>query len=146
MEVRPVAGDDFRAVCDLLAELGRPAVGPGTAAACVRTFARDLDDPGADHLLALDDDGTAVGFCSLHYRSRLNHPTAEAWIPDLIVTERARGTGVGRALLAEAESRARERGCHLLTLESAYTRTRAHAVYLAAGMADTGKQFGKRLG
>jgi GNAT superfamily N-acetyltransferase len=144
MQVRPVAEGDFRAVCDLLAELGRPAVGPGTASACLHTFASDLEDPGADHLLALDDD-KPVGFCSLHYRRRLNHPTEEAWIPDLIVTEGARGTGVGRALLAEAERRSRERGCHLLTLESGHARTRAHAVYLAAGMADTGKQFGKRL-
>src|SRR3954447_3709419 len=145
MRVRPVVEGDFRAVCELLAELGRPAVGSGAEQACRATFMADLDDAGADHLLAVDDSGTPLGFCSLHYRRRLNHPTEEAWIPDLIVAERTRGTGVGRALLAEAERRARERGCHLLTLESGHHRKRAHAVYLAAGMGDTGKQFGKRL-
>lgn len=146
MPVRPVAEGDFRAVCDLLAELGRPPVGSGTEQACRATFMADLEDPGADHLIALDDDGTPVGFCSLHYRRRLNHATEEAWVPDLIVADLRRGTGVGRALLAEAEARASRRGCHLLTLESGHARTRAHAVYLAAGMADAGKQFSKRLG
>ena len=146
MEVRPVAEGDFRAVCDLLGELGRPAVGPGTASTCLRTFAADLEDPGADHLLAVDDAGTPIGFCSLHYRRRLNQPTEEAWIPDLIVAERVRSTGVGGALLAEAERRARERGCHQLVLESAYFRERAHAFYLAAGMTDAAKAFAKKLG
>ena len=145
MRVRPVAAADFRAVCALLAELGRPSVTSRTEPVCKRTFEADLADPAADHLIALDHDGTPVGFCSLHYRRRLNHASEEAWIPDLIVADRVRGTGIGRALLAEAERRARERGCHLLTLESGHQRKRAHAVYLAAGMADSGKQFSKRL-
>jgi GNAT superfamily N-acetyltransferase len=145
VKVRPVTAEDFRAVCGLLAELGRPTVSDTTSDACRSAFAADLEDDGADHLLAVDERGTPVGFLSLHYRRRLNHPTLEAWVPDLIVNERARGLGVGRALLAEAERRARERGCHRLALESGYGRTRAHGVYLAAGMTDGGKFFTKEL-
>ncbi len=145
MQVRPTTADDFRAVCGLLAELGRPTVGDGTSDACRAAFMADLGDPAADHLLALDDRGTPIGFVSLHYRRRLNQPTLEAWVPDLIVNERARGTGAGRALLTEAERRARERGCHRLALESGYSRTRAHGVYVAAGMTDGGKYFTKDL-
>lgn len=145
MRVRPVQQGDFRAVCGLLSELGRPTVGDASSDACRRGFEADLRDPGADHLLAVDDRGNPVGFCSLHYRRRLNHATEEAWIPDLIVAERERGSGVGRALLDEAFRRAQERGCHRLTLESGHARKRAHAVYLAAGMADGGKYFTKDL-
>lgn len=145
MEVRPVTADDFRAVCGLLAELGRPGVGDGAADACRTTFMADLGDDGADHLIAVDDRGAPIGFLSLHYRRRLNHATPEAWVPDLIVNERARGTGAGRALLTEAERRARERGCHRIALESGYARQRAHGVYLAAGMTDGGKYFTKDL-
>lgn len=146
MQVRPVTDEDFRAVSVLLAQLGRPELLDACANACRRVFEADVADPGADHLLAVDEHGEVLGFCSLHYRRRLNHPTEEAWIPDLIVTERARGTGAGRALLAEAERRARARGCHCLQLESGYRRTRAHRVYLAAGMTDAGKEFVKELG
>lgn len=145
MLVRPATAEDFRAVCGLLRDLGRPAVTPEGEAGCRRVFLADLDDDGADHLIAVDDRGNAVGFVSLHYRRRLNHATEEAWIPDLIVAERVRGTGVGRELLAEAERRARARGCHRLALESGYARTRAHGVYVAAGMTDGGKYFTKEL-
>lgn len=146
MRVRPVTADDYRAVCGLLAELGRPAVTSATGDACRASFLADLADDGADHLIAVDAHGAPVGFLSLHFRRRLNQATPEAWVPDLIVNERARGTGVGRALLAEAERRARERGCHRLALESGHARQRAHAVYLAAGMTDAGKYFTKDLG
>ncbi len=145
MHVRPVAADDFAAVCGLLADLGRPAVTAATRDACRETFEADVADPRADHLLAVDDEDRAVGFCSLHYRRRLNQANEQAWVPDLIVAEGTRGTGVGRELLAEAERRARERGCHDLTLESGHARTRAHGVYLAAGMEDAGKMFHKAL-
>jgi GNAT superfamily N-acetyltransferase len=140
-----VSAGDFRAVCGLLSELGRPGVTSRTERLCKANFDADLADPSADHLIALDDSGRPVGFCSLHYRRRLNHPSEEAWIPDLIVAERVRGSGVGGALLAEAERRSRERGCHQLVLESAYFRKRAHAFYLAAGMTDAAKAFVKRL-
>ena len=145
MPVRSATAEDFRTVCGLLGELGRPAVTDAGRSGCERVFLADLEDDGADHLIAEDDRGSAVGFLSLHYRRRLNHATEEAWIPDLIVAERARSTGVGRALLAEAERRARARGCHRLALESGYARKRAHAVYLAAGMTDGGKFFTKEL-
>jgi GNAT superfamily N-acetyltransferase len=144
VHVRPVAAEDFAIVSALLAQLGRPE--PIDEEACRAVYETDLADSGADHLLAVDDAGEPLGFCSLHYRRRLNHPTLEAWIPDLIVAEAARGTGAGRALLEEAERRARERGCHRLALESGYQRTRAHGVYAAAGMADGGKFFTKELG
>ena len=89
--------------------------------------------------------GAVVAFCSLHYRSRLNYPTPDAWIPDLIVTFSERGKGTARALLGEAERRARERGCWALTLESGYQRKEAHALYLSLGLEDKGLYFGKPL-
>jgi GNAT superfamily N-acetyltransferase len=141
--VRPAGPDDFDAVTALLEELGRPRVTDRET--CLQVYARDLGDPEAAHLLAEDDDGRIVGFCSLHFRSRLNQVSRQAWVPDLIVTEAARSKKVGRALLSEAEKRARERGCHELALESAHWRKDAHRFYHAFGLADDGLYFGKRL-
>jgi GNAT superfamily N-acetyltransferase len=95
--------------------------------------------------VAEDDGGRIVGFCSLHFRPRLNHMTPEAWIPDLIVAEAARSQKVGRALLDEAEKRARERGSHHLALESAHWRKDAHRFYRDRAMDDEGLSFGKPL-
>jgi len=86
-----------------------------------------------------------VGFCAVHFRERVNHPTDEAWVPDLIVAERARRRGIGAALLDEVERRARARECHAIALESGYQRAEAHHLYRTFHMRDTGKQFYKPL-
>jgi GNAT superfamily N-acetyltransferase len=143
--VRSLAPEDYEAVTALLVVLGRPEVTEETATVARAVFARQLDDECSDHLVAEDDAGRVVGFCSLQYRARLNHATLEAWVPDLVVAEDVRSTGVGRALLAEAERRARARGCHHLVLESAHFRTRAHAFYEREGMTNPGKTFWKSL-
>lgn len=138
--VRPIGPEDFEAVTRLLAELGRPRVGPedveGARAVYLRHVARD----DTASLLA-EQDGEAVGFCSLEFRDRLNRTTTQAWIPDLIVTERARGTGAGKALLLRAFDLARERGCWGVTLESGYAREVAHRFYRAQGMKQEGYYF-----
>ena len=45
------------------------------------------------------------------------------------------------ALLDAAEARARERGCHLLRLESGHARSEAHALYAARGFTDGGVSY-----
>jgi GNAT superfamily N-acetyltransferase len=141
--VRLAGPEDFEAVTALLVELGRPAVTDRET--CLAVYTRDLQDPEASHLLAEDDEGRIVGFCSLHFRPRLNQVSPQAFVPDLIVTEAARSKKVGHALLSEAENQARRRGCHHLTLESAHWRKDAHRFYLGFGLTDDGLSFGKAL-
>ncbi|MEA2458597.1 MAG: hypothetical protein QOC95_1569 [Thermoleophilaceae bacterium] len=144
MRVRAARRDDFEAVTRLLELLGRPQVPPAAEADCRAVFEEQITDPGAHHIVAEDSAGV-IAFASLHFRSRLNHATEEAWVPDLIVAEEARRKGVGRALLDEIQRRARERGCHRIELESAYKRAEAHHMYRQFGMRDDGKSFSKEL-
>jgi GNAT superfamily N-acetyltransferase len=144
VRVRPAAAADFEVVTRLLEELGRARVDDRTREACRALYEREVADAEAGHLVA-EDAGAVIGFCSLHFRGRLNYPTPDAWIPDLIVTASARGRGVARALLEAAEKRARARGCWALTLESGYGRREAHRLYEGYGMADLGKYFGMAL-
>jgi GNAT superfamily N-acetyltransferase len=146
MKVRDAEPQDFDVVTELLEGLGRAEVTDATRDRCREIYAAQISDPKVKHLVAEDDEGTVVGFCSLHFRNRLNHITAQAWIPDLFVLESARRTGVASALLHEAERHALERGCWDLTLESAYQRTEAHLLYVNFGMRDSGKYFRKLLG
>ncbi len=144
MRVRAARRDDFEDVTRLLELLGRPLVPASAEADCRAVYEEQITDPRTHHIVAEDASGV-IAFASLHFRSRLNHPTEEAWIPDLIVAEEARRKGVGRALLVEAEHRARERGCHRLALESGYNRAEAHHMYRQFGMRDGGKAFTKVL-
>jgi GNAT superfamily N-acetyltransferase len=146
MNVRPAQEEDFGTITRLLEELGRPTVTLRTRAECKAVFAEQLADPNAEHLVAVTDRDMIVGFCSLHFRSRLNQPDPQAWIPDLIVDSARRGRGVARLLLAAVEERARERGCFEVTVESnSYARNEADLLYAGAGMTDNGKSFRKAL-
>jgi GNAT superfamily N-acetyltransferase len=142
MRVRAARRDDFEAVVQLLELLGRPHVTAATEADCRAVYNEQIVDPNSHHIVAEDSSGV-VAFASLHFRGRLNHPTQDAWIPDLVVAEHARRRGIGRALLDEAEKHARERGCHSLALESAYFRAEAHHMYRQFRMRDAGKSFYK---
>jgi len=141
-QVRLAGPDDFEAVTALLEELGRPHVDDRPVSEAI--YLQQFEDPLAAHLVA-EQDGEIVGVCTLHFRTRLNQKTLEAWVPDLIVRESLRGQGVGKALLGEAERLSRERGCHWLTLESANFRKEAHAFYAAFGMDQPGLTFLKPL-
>lgn len=124
----------------LLAELGRPQLMPETEAAAREVYLRHTSRRDTASLVA-ECDGRVVGFLSLEFRDRLNRTSLQAWIPDLIVTAKYRGRGIGQALVEAAFALARERGCWGVTLESGYQRKEAHRLYLRAGMKDAGKFF-----
>ena len=144
MTVRRAQATDFGRVTELLEALGRDRVTHDSYANARQVYFDQLEDPNASHLVAIDN-GVVVGFCSLHFRSRLNHTALQAWIPDLFVDRASRGRGTAKTLLIEAERVARERGCYELALESGYERSEAHLLYSAAGMQDAGKFFRKAL-
>src|SRR5437667_10513833 len=105
MEIREARSDDWLAVAALLAELGRPDVLAESDADPHReAYEEYLARPDTVALVA-EDDGRVVGFVDMEYRSRLNFSSPQAWIPDLIVTDRARSRGAGKALLAACEER-----------------------------------------
>ena len=143
--IRAARGDDFEAVTALLEKLGRAKVTDATREDCRAIFRQQVVDPNVHHMVAVNAEGEIVGFCSLHFRARLNHVAEEAWIPDLYVRETARREGIGLAFLHEVERRAAARGCGAITLESGYQRAEAHHLYRRFGMRDAGRYFTKHL-
>jgi ribosomal protein S18 acetylase RimI-like enzyme len=142
VEIRPIADDDadFDATTGLLAELGRPAPSEERLPALRRTYARHVASPDTGSLLALLD-GQAVGFISLEFRHPFFTTAPQAWIPDLVVTEAARGREIGAALLDAAFAEALRRDSYAAALESGHQRQVAHRLYAAAGMADVGSFY-----
>jgi ribosomal protein S18 acetylase RimI-like enzyme len=141
--VRRAQPADADAVLRLLAELGRPAVGPKEE----RQRSVFLD-----HLAAADaavfvaeDESEVAGVVSLWIRPRLNWTTPEAWIPDLYVAETHRRRGYARALLDACVGEARRRGCHRLVLESGHERVAAHRLYEGYGFVHGGRVYGLGL-
>lgn len=134
----------------------REAVGPGDREACFAVrkevfvaeqgVPEDLEydayDSGAVHVLALGEDGTALG------TGRLLHGEAAAAknggdastgaLGRLAVTRRARGLGVGAALVRGIEEAARTRG---LTAVDLHAQTHALEFYERLGYEAYGPEF-----
>lgn len=139
VQVRPIIDDDadFEAVTRLLAELGRPSPGEEKLPVLRRTFTQHVARADTGSLLAVTD-GVPAGFVSLEFRQPFFTAAPLGWIPDLIVTEGARGRGIGAALLDAAFEEAARRDAYAVALESGHHRAVAHQLYHAAGMADVG--------
>ncbi len=145
LTVRRADQGDFDAVTTLLTELGRPVVPDDLSETVRQVYERHVSAEDVESLIVLRD-AAPVGFLSLHVRERLNFPTREAWVPDLIVTETEHGTRAARRLFQRAIEVAREHRCHRLVLESGDKRTRAHRFYEREGMHNLGRYFSMELG
>jgi GNAT superfamily N-acetyltransferase len=144
--IRPAEVDDWAQVAGLLVELGRD-VSPSAVAnpSYVIQFGGHLALRESRTLVADETGGRLLGLLDMEFRQRLGHPRPQAWVNDLVVTEEARGGGVGGALLARAEELALARGCFRMSLETAAWREDTHRFYASQGWRDNGKWFVKLL-
>lgn len=140
VEVRPMAGDDFPAVARLLGELGVPVPTDERMEAVRRTFVDHLRRPETASRVAVQD-GSVVGVCTLELREPFFTLTPQAWIPEFVVTDQARGRGVGAALLDSALAEAAAQSAYAAVLESGPQRAAARHLYAAAGFADVGSFY-----
>ena len=95
--------------------------------------------------LVAELDGEVVGVVDMEYHQRLGDHRPQARVNDVVVTERARGVGVGTALLHRAEALARKRGCFRMALVTATWRDASIAFYRREGWNDYGDWFVKPL-
>jgi GNAT superfamily N-acetyltransferase len=121
------AGDEA-AAAELAGQLGYPT----TAAQVGERLRRAAGQPDAALLVAEAAAGRVVGWAHAFGVYLLeSEPYAE--LGGLVVDERERGRGVGRALLAAVEGWAREGGFASVRLRSNVVRERAHAFYERLG-------------
>jgi GNAT superfamily N-acetyltransferase len=138
--IRDALAEDAEAIAALLAELGYPA----SAAAIPGRLQRMREEPGQSILLA-EDGGRVVGLATLIVRHVINADSPFARLAAMVVTDSARGRGVGSGLLAEAERIAREAGCSLIEVTSGLHRPEAHAFYLRHGFEERPRRFVKQV-
>src|SRR5258706_8286102 len=98
LQVRKACSEDAPDVAALLGELGFPA-----SAATVAARLEQLVGAGVRVFVATRDQ-TTLGVVTIHVTPMLHRASPAGRITALVVTERARGQGVGRALVEAAES------------------------------------------
>ena len=139
--VRPASAQDAAGVATLLGVLGYPC---DRAEAAVRL--RALDDEPDQQILVADRHGCLVGLLALDLMYSLPLGARTCRITALAVADGEQRRGVGRLLLREAETRARQAGAARIELTSATHRHDAHAFYRACGFGESALRFLKRLG
>ncbi|MGU5678326.1 GNAT family N-acetyltransferase [Aeromonas allosaccharophila] len=138
LTIRPPEADDGDTIAHLFTQLGYPAEGGDVTARLL------TPDPASFVLLASLAD-KVVGVLVWHRLAPLHVAPAWGLISALVVDERARGAGVGAALLKHAEEMARAAGCAQLELSSSLKREAAHRFYLAQAYQERPKRFVKLL-
>ena len=139
--VRDATPDDALALASLVGELGYPA-----AHAQIRERLRRLSSDRVLAIVATEaKDGDLLGLCTVHLLSTIHADGDVAQLTALVVSERSRGRGVGRRLVAAAERWARARGAARIVVTTALHRSGAHAFYERLGYGHTGRRYGRAL-
>lgn len=94
------------------------------------------DAPPSDHFFVAEDAAaTRIGFLHLQVQRDFFSGARACHVSDLAVAPGHDGRGIGRALLAHAETWARAHRCKLLTLSVFPGNTRARSLYERSGFA-----------
>jgi GNAT superfamily N-acetyltransferase len=104
-------------------------------------YGSNLDRKDKRYFLAFAQDAV-LGFISVSVDGMLFCADKLATIDELIVTETARGKGVGRALLDAVRACAKDEGCVAIGVTSNLRRMGAHAFYERYGFVKNGYRFG----
>ncbi len=132
-DIRPATPADLDVAAALFDAYRQFYAQPADVARARRFLAERLDAGDTTLLLALDADGSGLGFTHL-FPSFTSVGTAPLVIlNDLFVAPAARGRGVGQALLVAAEAHARAAGAVRLVLQTATDNDAAQRLYERAG-------------
>jgi GNAT superfamily N-acetyltransferase len=131
--LRTATAADTEAAHALLRELGYATLEPGAFAIA---FAAVLADPSQRVWLA-EREGRVVGLMSMSQRPQLRLAGTIVTIDEMVVTEGARGAGIGAALLQIAKSHAAALGARRLELTTARGRpSYARGFYVKCGLVE----------
>jgi GNAT superfamily N-acetyltransferase len=140
LTIRPAELTDFQAIASLMGELGYPT----RAAEMQMRLEPILQDSRYRTFVAVRDGkvcGMVGTFCYLSYE----HNNVGGRILALVVSEKMRGRGIGRALIAAAEKDFTERNITRVAVNTRFTREDAHQFYESLGYTRNGFRFVKTL-
>ena len=145
IEIRAARSSDLAEMTRLFAALGYPM---DQAVLAERFEAYERAGDRAIVAVRTGDDSVTpslLGLATLHATPVLHRAGAVGRVTALVVDPDARGHGIGRALMDEAERWAAARGCVLMEVTSNRRRTEAHAFYERLGYVATSFRFAKDL-
>ncbi len=141
--VRPVTAEDLAGLLGLYAELGEGSPGPEPVSlAQAQRLLREVQAQEGRALLVATVDGSLAGTADLCVVPGFTHG-GRPWavVEHVVVSERFRRRGVGRALMQAVVERCRSAGCYKVQLASRQHRLGAHEFYRALGFETSALAF-----
>jgi GNAT superfamily N-acetyltransferase len=134
MIIRTATPADIPDLCRLLSVLfTQEAEFKVDVDAQVRGLTAIIGNPAIGTILIARDNNVAIGMVNLLFTVSTALGERVALLEDMVVTESARGTGVGSQLINHAIDTARAAGCKRMTVLSDRDNTAAHRFYQRHG-------------
>jgi GNAT superfamily N-acetyltransferase len=134
MRFRDASRADVPAIVAMLAD---DSLGQGREGADLAPYLAAFDQIAANpshQLIVAEESGRVIATCQLTILSGLSRQGARRALVEAVrVTADLRGQGIGAALMAECEARARAAGCGMIQLTTDRSRHDAHRFYERLG-------------
>lgn len=138
--VRPPEAGDMEALADLMVQLGYPT----RASEMQMRMETILANKNYATFVAVID-GKVCGMIGTGIRYTYEHNSPSAAILALIVSDKVRGRGVGKALIAAAENDLAQKNIRRVAVYTHFRRTEAHEFYEKVGYTKNGFRLVKEL-
>ena len=140
--VEEAVSQNIPAILDFIHRLDRPKPDALTKENFSNIAQTYLNDSDKFILVARMAGGkNIVGMVSIILLPRLNREGPEMYIPELIVTEECRSSGVGKFIIQHCITMGKKLRCHRIRLESANYRKDAHGFYTHLGFIQDSLSF-----
>ena len=145
LSIREATEKDVPSILNLLYELERPQPIDDKE---VKIFKKKISNYFSDStkgILVAQQDEKIVGVVTLIYLQRLNRAKLEMYIPELVVTEKLRFSGIGTKMMQHCIDIAKNKKCYRIRLESGNQRIDSHKFYKSIGFEQSALTFTKSI-
>ncbi len=145
LSIRESTDKDIPSILSLLYELERPKPLDDNDVKVFKDKIHNYFSDSQKIILVAEQDEKIVGIVSIIYLQRLNRAKLEMYIPELIVTEKLRYSGIGKKLIQYCIDLAKKKDCYRIRLESGNQRKESHKFYKSIGFEQSSLTFTKSI-
>lgn len=143
--IRNASKKDISSILELLYELGRPKPIDKNEVKFFEDIVKDYFSDKSKFILVAELNSKIIGLVSIIFLRRLNRTNFEMYIPELVVRNDFRYSGIGKQLISECVILAKSKNCYRIRLESANIRKESHEFYKNLGFEQYGLSFSLNL-